>query len=315
MSLEQRGLYIDMLCEAWDSDPPGTLPNDHGRIATLLGVPLKRFQSIAGLVLEQFKVEGALLINKRMADERDKQVKNKQQQSDKGKAGAKARWQKDGHDDGTGITPAMAQVLPENGFAFATASAYSNLQSEEIPDDGIIAEIACAHPKNAAKDLTALEVPQNQLIAVIQAVGAEARRQGITNQQAAEWVLAKTRHVAKFAKESGKISFEMSPVKFFTEREYRKETEQVNGKSEQRASEIEQSGAEAARLLGLPQRGLAVLPENSRPAQAGTGREGGSGEVLSRIIEGGVRAIHLEPQKSAPANAWPVDRTDAKPIG
>jgi hypothetical protein len=117
--------------------------------------------------------------------------------------------------DKTGSNPSLALTL--------NPITDSLKPKDDVPSDGIIAEIACAHPKNSRKKLKPHEVPQAQAVAVIDAIGEESQQQGVSNQVAAEWILAKTRHVAKITAETGKVDFVLEPTRFFREREYRRE--------------------------------------------------------------------------------------------
>jgi uncharacterized protein YdaU (DUF1376 family) len=38
MTFEQKGIYIELLCVAWEQDPPGTLPDDNVVLAKYLGL-------------------------------------------------------------------------------------------------------------------------------------------------------------------------------------------------------------------------------------------------------------------------------------
>lgn len=57
MTPEQRGYTIQLWCEAWESDPAGTLPSDETLLWKLAGAPSrKRFATVSSVVLAQFEL-------------------------------------------------------------------------------------------------------------------------------------------------------------------------------------------------------------------------------------------------------------------
>jgi uncharacterized protein YdaU (DUF1376 family) len=100
MSPEQRGYYIQLLAEAWDSKEPGTLPVDVEDLWFLAGAssraeferPLTDFGTVrvCDLVLKQFPVLDGKRVNERLLIERQRQLARSDKQRDK----ALARWEK-----------------------------------------------------------------------------------------------------------------------------------------------------------------------------------------------------------------------------
>jgi uncharacterized protein YdaU (DUF1376 family) len=95
MSLQERGAYITFLCYCWQE---GSLPMDQGRLAQMVGTPLKAFLRFWPAVRVCFSEQDGRYIHRRLEKEREKQTLHRERASSKGRAGAQARWA-----DGTGI--------------------------------------------------------------------------------------------------------------------------------------------------------------------------------------------------------------------
>lgn len=93
MDAEQRGWYIQLLAEAWESEPQATLPNDEPLLKVLAGVNTSStdVEQRWMLVRNQFKKRGAVVYNERQMEEVVRQEVNKQKKSEAGKASAEAR--------------------------------------------------------------------------------------------------------------------------------------------------------------------------------------------------------------------------------
>lgn len=89
MSLQERGAYITFLCYCWQE---GSLPMDTGRLAQMVGTPLKPFLKFWPAVRVCFAERDGRYIHRRLEKEREKQELHRQRASDRGKAGAEARW-------------------------------------------------------------------------------------------------------------------------------------------------------------------------------------------------------------------------------
>lgn len=97
MTHEEAGIYIRLLCLQWAK---GRL--DTSKTKLLVGT------EIPPAVMEKFLVADGRMWNVRLEDEREKQAKYREEQSKKGKAGADARWNGNGH------APANGQTMAEN---------------------------------------------------------------------------------------------------------------------------------------------------------------------------------------------------------
>lgn len=87
LTLEQHGLYLVLMMEAWGSEDC-TLPDDEKQLAQIAGMPLARFRKIASAVLSKWTREGGRLHQKRLL----KEWHYVRQKSAKRKAAADARW-------------------------------------------------------------------------------------------------------------------------------------------------------------------------------------------------------------------------------
>lgn len=120
MSFGQRGMYLEMLIEQWDK---GAAPASAGACARTLGGSegeWSRAWAALSVCFDPRKRDG-LLVNAKLEGIRRKAKKFQKDQSLKGLAGAKKRWQ--GHSRGMArLEPAVA----ENSSASAIASASSS---------------------------------------------------------------------------------------------------------------------------------------------------------------------------------------------
>lgn len=93
MDAEQRGWYIQLLAEAWESEPQATLPNDDQLLRVLAGANTcsTDVEQRWTLVKKQFKKRGAILYNERQMEEIVKQEVNRKKKSEAGRASAEAR--------------------------------------------------------------------------------------------------------------------------------------------------------------------------------------------------------------------------------
>lgn len=116
MSLQERGAYITLLCICWQEK---SLPIDLGRLANIVGLPLKAFKKLWPSLSACFIQHGDRFLHPRLEKEREKQTKFSERQS----AAANARHHKP--EASRGIATAHAEVMPE------PCSPISVLRSEE----------------------------------------------------------------------------------------------------------------------------------------------------------------------------------------
>lgn len=77
LSLDQHGLFLVLMMEAWNS-PDCSLPNDDRLLAEIAQIPLTKFKKIAPSVLQQWTRDGNRIYQKRLRKEWE-YVKHKRQ--------------------------------------------------------------------------------------------------------------------------------------------------------------------------------------------------------------------------------------------
>ena len=105
LSQAELGAYMRLLCAQWSK---GYLPDDMTKLERIAGGPVTED------VLSKLPLcSDGQRRNHRMEIERGKQAAYRQEQSEKGRAGAAARWHRHGRGNGTGNATAIAQALPK----------------------------------------------------------------------------------------------------------------------------------------------------------------------------------------------------------
>lgn len=126
MNYHQRGIYIEILAAAWDSDEPGTLPlpiEIAARSAGLDPRSLRDFMSKSpGCLIE---IDG-MLVQPKLREQWLKLKENADSYRDRGKKGADARWLRD--------SQAINQPSVKNATAFASASAIASAVKTQTPE-------------------------------------------------------------------------------------------------------------------------------------------------------------------------------------
>jgi uncharacterized protein YdaU (DUF1376 family) len=89
MSLQERGAYITLICICWFEQ---SLSADPQRLANTVGLPYRAFAKLWPNLKSCFEEIDGRLVHPRLEKEREKQAEYRRRQSDKGKAGATARW-------------------------------------------------------------------------------------------------------------------------------------------------------------------------------------------------------------------------------
>lgn len=85
MSMQERGVYITLICICWDD---GSIPADVAALARLCATPPKAFARCWPAVSKCFKLAGDRLIHPRLQRERQKQREFRQRQAD----ASRKRW-------------------------------------------------------------------------------------------------------------------------------------------------------------------------------------------------------------------------------
>ena len=123
------GAYFRLLLHEWVNGP---LPNHMPELARIAGISDVRTLHKMWLATlgKKFTVtDGNLLVNKRLEEEREKQVKRRELQSEKGKSGACKRWNKP-------IADAIAQAQPNDSFS--SSSSLTTTKEKKIKEKKIV---------------------------------------------------------------------------------------------------------------------------------------------------------------------------------
>lgn len=129
MTAEQRGWYIQLLCEAWDSEIQGTLPNDPKMLWILAGAENEQvFNTCSTPVISMFKVKGDSLYHERLMDEYSKQQMLSEARSRAGVQSGKSRRQiiKDKHVARLNTCSTDVEHEANRGNSLASASAFAS---------------------------------------------------------------------------------------------------------------------------------------------------------------------------------------------
>jgi uncharacterized protein YdaU (DUF1376 family) len=122
MSMQERGVYITLLCICWQD---GSISADPAQLARKCATPLRAFQKLWPAVEKCFrKVAAGRMVHPRLDRERQKQVDYRQRQSD----ASRKRWDK----------PGPSHRIPKSGTAPvipAASSALSDLRSSSSSAD------------------------------------------------------------------------------------------------------------------------------------------------------------------------------------
>ncbi len=87
-SMQERGVYITLICVCWQQ---GSLPTAPEQLARFCGLPLPIFRKLWPAVAPCFRATGERFVHPRLDRERKKQREFRKLQSDKGKASAASR--------------------------------------------------------------------------------------------------------------------------------------------------------------------------------------------------------------------------------
>jgi uncharacterized protein YdaU (DUF1376 family) len=95
MHFDAFGGFIILLCFAWDSDPPATIPADEEAIRKILGADKDQWAAMRGQILakfEPFEADAGRLVNARLRKEWLEATEKHDVNSKRGKAAAAKRW-------------------------------------------------------------------------------------------------------------------------------------------------------------------------------------------------------------------------------
>ena len=122
MTTEEFGAYVLLLCKAWKSDPPGTIPNDDKILARLTRLTDKRWKMAKERVLAPWKpFDGSRLYQKRLVAVHADVIEKVNKRKEAGAKGGKAKA-----DAGRQQNPSNATAMPEQCYPDATSKRLAN---------------------------------------------------------------------------------------------------------------------------------------------------------------------------------------------
>lgn len=144
MDAEQRGWYIQLLAESWQSRPQASLPNDTELLLRLADAndSSPNFDARWRFVISQFKTKGELLINDRLAHEKRKQNDYHQQRKEAGAKGAAKRWREPEENKAdtakVGHSPSIVEPIRSHVFANGEPIAKDSSSSSSSTPSSIV---------------------------------------------------------------------------------------------------------------------------------------------------------------------------------
>lgn len=114
MGLESRGVYIGLLCAAWDMDHPGVLPAQDEALARLARCTPEEWHRSKHAVSRCFDTSDGRWIQRRMVREHEAQTRRVKRRSTSGKLGNQVRWhqQDKSHCDPIAIPSSLLPSFP-----------------------------------------------------------------------------------------------------------------------------------------------------------------------------------------------------------
>jgi uncharacterized protein YdaU (DUF1376 family) len=163
MTNEQVGMYLKLLMEAWDSEHPGSLPNDDRYLSHLLGIDVRSWRrKHRDTVLKCWVSMGDLIWNERL----QKEWKASEDRGKRAKQAAEVRWK----DDASRI----AEPMPPGGNAQAMPSESKEIEKRE--SNTPVSRTRNANPSLADPTPPPIPVDWAQEEAAIAAITGRSRR-------------------------------------------------------------------------------------------------------------------------------------------
>jgi uncharacterized protein YdaU (DUF1376 family) len=134
MSMQERGVYITLLCVCWQQ---GSLPSNVEALSRLCGMPIAAFRRLWPAVEKCFRTTGEKMVNPRLDRERKKQREYRRRQSDNGKLGGRPRKPPESQTKAVGF-PGLSQVEPKKSssiFNLRSSSSDSSHTSARERDE------------------------------------------------------------------------------------------------------------------------------------------------------------------------------------
>ena len=121
MNHKQRGIYIDLLAAAWDSEEPGTLPLPLTLTSKITGIDVRSLRDLLSKFPRTFIEVDSKLVNQKLRSQFDQMQRFTESKRVAGIKGNAVRWHSDSQKD-------------PSASAFASASALASANSKETPD-------------------------------------------------------------------------------------------------------------------------------------------------------------------------------------
>lgn len=199
MSATEIGAYTLLMCVCWRE---GSLPNDVEELAAIARMDIEGFRESWNRRIERcFRQNGAgEWVHPRLEKEREKQSTYQEEQSKRGKLGAKRRWQqaKNGENDGEngGAIPAPSS---ENGGAIdppmanhSSSSSSSSSDIREVPKGTSLVRDSDSEPTWNSQDMQNAMLLRDQIIVADPKYYSKARKKPDLDKWADEFRLMRT---------------------------------------------------------------------------------------------------------------------------
>ena len=171
MEAHEVGAYLLLLCAAWQSERPGYLPNDEGRLRRLARLTPDQWRESSALVLGKFPVqeEGEYRANKRMLTELDKQELFRQSRAEAGRVSAakRAQAQQDANKNPTRVElkpTRVEETANKNPTLLSSSSSSSSFEKESTNVPALAPEKKIEEPKSEKPvfEIPAAEAPHTR---------------------------------------------------------------------------------------------------------------------------------------------------------
>lgn len=127
LTAEQRGYLIQLMCEAWESDPAGTLPEAPEMLWKLAGAPSRtRFEKVSTEVLAHFELRDGRYFHAELIEQHEGIAAMHESRTRAAMKGAQARW-----NQRIGNAGAMPNALANAIQSQTVGTAYQSKREKE----------------------------------------------------------------------------------------------------------------------------------------------------------------------------------------
>ena len=152
LTAEQDGIYRRLIDHYMETRQP--LPDHAGSLARIAGITIDCWQQNSSVICEFFRPLNGRLHHKRCNAELERQDGRNKNQSEKGKLGAKKRWEnrkQNQHVNSSGYATAMASPMPSDGRGEERRGEENIKDEEASPRTEANRELAAGHNGTVAK--------------------------------------------------------------------------------------------------------------------------------------------------------------------